>query len=81
MPALTPEDRERLLVVLPTPCGECGTRPYRDYCRQCDEFAFVCAPDCLHNTDAAHAGHRRYPRTAAAVGGASGPAAGAPGVG
>lgn len=46
MPALTPDDRTRLLGPLDWRCLTCDGHPVRHYCRSCDEFFFTCrCPD------------------------------------
>ena len=61
MPSLTPEYQEKLLRYMDYNCTSCGKQVYKDYCRQCDEFLFLCDPACPHN-DVEHEGHRRYDR-------------------
>lgn len=61
MPSLPPEYRKKLLGYTPQKCGSCAHQVYKDYCRQCDEFLFLCSEGCPQNsTD--HEGHRRYPK-------------------
>lgn len=60
MPSLNDDDRKRMLGRQPWACG-CGIRPYKDYCRQCDEFFYECMPGC-ERCDKSHNGHRLYPR-------------------
>lgn len=58
MPLLSEEDQARLLVEMPYRCPGCRKKPRRNYCRQCDEFFFVCA--CPVDPDNDHTGHRTY---------------------
>lgn len=58
MPSLTPEDQDRLLGPQPWKCPECGREPYKNYCRQCDEFFYVCG--CKKPPEESHEGHRTY---------------------
>lgn len=56
MPALNPEDQERLLGPVDTwKCEKCSREVCRGYCRECDEFYFTC--ECRVNE---HQGHRTY---------------------
>lgn len=57
MPLLTPE-QEELLGEQPWKCPKCGKNPYKNYCRQCDEFFYVC--DCEPDKEDDHTGHRTY---------------------
>ncbi len=56
MPSLTPEEQKRLLGYQSWKCGTCDTHPYKNYCRECDEFFFVCK--CP--PEDSHEGHRIY---------------------
>jgi hypothetical protein len=59
MPSLTPEDRERLIgPVKGMNCPRCGEEVRRNYCRQCDDFFFVCG--CQKTPEELHEGHRTY---------------------
>ena len=63
MPSLTPEDRKKLLGQQSWYCPKCGKQPYKNYCRECDEFFFVC--DCPPEPNTGlysgnHEGHRTY---------------------
>jgi hypothetical protein len=68
MPSLTPEDQERLLGTQEWKCDKCGRHPERNYCRECDEFFFVCGcppePEDkdgqYHSSRYDHRGHRTY---------------------
>lgn len=61
MPALTAEDRKKMLGRQTYVCSSCDIRPYKDYCRQCDEFFYQCWPDCPQCFND-HEGHRVYDR-------------------
>lgn len=57
MPYLTPEDRKNLLGRKKGfECPTCKVEYDRGYCRQCDEFYFLCGCD----RETGHEGHRTY---------------------
>jgi len=59
MPSLTPEDQDRLLGEQTWTCSKCGKHPYKNYCRECDEFFYVC--ECRDKPpEERHEGHRTY---------------------
>lgn len=63
MPSLTPEDQGRLLGPMKTgdgdtlKCSTCNQELRRNYCRECDEFFFLCGCKDRENE---HQGHRTY---------------------
>lgn len=59
MPLIPKEHRDRLLVQTDRPCPHCGDGLFRNYCRQCDEFFFVCACGA-YGEEPSHADHRTY---------------------
>lgn len=57
MPYISPEDRKYLIGPLAgLICADCKEAKIRNYCRQCDEFFYVCG--CGPNKE--HDGHRVY---------------------
>lgn len=57
MPYMSPEDRKVLLGPLAgVECRDCHEVKIRNYCRQCDEFFYMCG--CGPSED--HEGHRIY---------------------
>jgi hypothetical protein len=55
MPLLSAEQQRDILIELPAVCGACGQHPFRNYCRECDEFFLECG--CPRTE---HVGHRTY---------------------
>ncbi len=62
MPSLTPEEQERLLKPMNDDwkCTKCGKVPYRNYCRSCDEFFFICGCPVEAGSQDDHRNHRTY---------------------
>jgi len=59
MPSLTLEDQRRLIGKVPGwICPYCKEEQYRNYCRQCDDFFFICK--CEQTDVELHTGHRTY---------------------
>ncbi len=60
MSLLSPEEQESMLGPVSYKCHKCGKTPIRNYCRECDEFFFIC--DCPVETGSSnnHKGHRTY---------------------
>ena len=54
MPALDAESLQFLRSVPPHLCHICGEKAIKCYCRQCDEFYWIC------HCPPGHAGHRTY---------------------
>lgn len=55
MPYLHPDDRKRLLGPTGHTCSRCRAIIAKQYCRECDEFFFLC--ECPRTE---HVGHRTY---------------------
>jgi hypothetical protein len=58
MPLLDEQQQKELLVPIGQTCNTCATEIRRNYCRQCDEFFFVCK--CEPDPEDGHIGHRTY---------------------
>lgn len=57
MPLLSKEDRDRMLGPTTQKCLKCNIAVQKNYCRQHDEFFFLCK--CQQRPDD-HSGHRTY---------------------